>query len=222
MPIPKKQTSAIPKTARERIYQTLKEWIQQNTLKPGEQIYDKELAAYFEVSRTPVREAIQLLADQKLIEIRPGKESIVAPIDLDQIREIYVILGDLQALAIRFAFPNVTDQTIQQLESINGQISSASNEDFLELDHAFHQCILDAAGNAFLQNFYSILSAHIIRFQRSYMEMFSTFEREESVRSHQQIIDAIKTGELGLAEQSMNENFLYMLEKINDFDNQSL
>lgn len=75
MPIPKKTNVQAPKTARARVYQTLKEWIENNTLKPREKIYDTELASYFEVSRTPVREAMQLLADQKLIEITPGKKA---------------------------------------------------------------------------------------------------------------------------------------------------
>lgn len=218
MPVPKKKPSAVPRTARERVYQTLKEWIEHNTLKPGEKIYDTELAAYFEVSRTPVREAMQLLADQKLIEIRPGKESLVAPIDLDSVKEIYMILGQLQALAVRFAFPKITEQTIRDLENINDLIHTASSSEYLAADNAFHKCIQDIAANPFLDNFCNMLSAHITRFKLLYLEESTDFDKEETFRSHQQIIDALKTGNLQRAEQEICNNFVFMIDKIDIFD----
>ena len=86
MPIPLKTEPQVPQTARQRVYSQLKKWIVNGTLTPEEKISDLELANYFSVSRTPVREAMQLLADQRLIQIFPGKESRVAPIDLEQAR----------------------------------------------------------------------------------------------------------------------------------------
>ena len=76
MPIPKQVSYEAPKSAKMRIYEALREWIIDGTLQPGEKILDSEISQYFSVSRTPVREAIQMLAEQKLIEIRPGKEKI--------------------------------------------------------------------------------------------------------------------------------------------------
>ena len=67
MPIPVKQQAEERLTAKALVYKTLREWITDGTLQPGEQIYDQEIAKYFNVSRTPVREAMQLLADQKQI-----------------------------------------------------------------------------------------------------------------------------------------------------------
>ena len=81
MPIPVKQQTEERLTAKALVYKTLREWITDGTLQPGEQIYDQEIAKYFNVSRTPVREAMQLLADQKLLEIEPGKQSRVAKFD---------------------------------------------------------------------------------------------------------------------------------------------
>lgn len=214
MPIPKKTQTPVPKTARERVYQTLKKWIESNTMKPGEKISDTELASYFEVSRTPVREAMQLLADQRLIEIRPGKESIVAPIDLASTKEIYVILGQLQATAVRFAFPRITDQFIRQLEQINQKIPGTSAESFITTDNAFHQCILDLAGNPFLDSFCNMLSAHITRFQLSYFEQTPDYSIQGTFRSHQRIINALKNGDLPVAEKEIYENFTFMIEKI--------
>lgn len=219
MPIPKKEKKYIPKTAKERVYQTLKEWIETNTLKPGEKIFDVDLATYFEVSRTPVREAMQLLADQKLIEIRPGKESRVAPIDLDYMREIYTILGSLHALAIRFAFPKITKQTIQKLETINNNIRAEVPKNFVDMDNRFHECILELVSNPLLCDFCITLAAHANRFKLIYLSVTKIDDSSESVNGHQQIIDALKSRDLTLAEAAVQCNFTYMLEKIDDFEN---
>ncbi len=87
---------------------------------------------------------MQLLADQKLIEILPGKESRVTPIDFASIREDYLILAKLNALAIQFAFPHITAQHIKELEELNEQIKTSSFTTFAELDNEFHTQILDA------------------------------------------------------------------------------
>mgnify|MGYP002512403604 CR=1 FL=1 len=220
MPIPSKKTSSAPKTARERVYQTLKQWIENNTLKQGEKIYDTELASYFEVSRTPVREAMQLLADQKLIEIRPGKESFVAPIDLSVVRENYMILGQLQILALRFAFPKITEQDLEQLERINQTIVTESISDYLSADNTFHQYIQKIAGNPFLDSFCNMLSTHITRFQFTYLENFTDYSKEGSFQSHQRIIDALRAKDLDAAEKELYENFVFMLPQIDRFEKQ--
>lgn len=80
MPLPKSNQPKPPRTAKERIYQTLLEWIIDGTLAPGEKLNDSEISKFFNVSRTPVREAMQLLSDQRLIDIYTEKASIVSPI----------------------------------------------------------------------------------------------------------------------------------------------
>lgn len=214
MPIPQKENYSVPKTARERIYQTLKNWIQTNTLKPGERISDTDLASYFSVSRTPVREAMQLLADQKLIEILPGKESRVTPIDFVSIREDYLILARLNALAIRFAFPHITAQHIQELEELNEQIKASSFTAFAELDNEFHTQILDIAGNPFLIDFCDTLCAHVIRFKLFYLE--SSYDISECYEGHKKILDALKARDLDIAEKLMYDNFAYMTSYLDE------
>ena len=92
MPIPKMPSKSVPLTAKERIYSELKEWIVDGTLKEREKLSDREIANYFSVSRTPVREALQLLSEQKLVSIYPGRESLVAPADRANNAHIYACL----------------------------------------------------------------------------------------------------------------------------------
>ena len=67
----------------------------------GERLNDADLAKYFSVSRTPVREAIQMLNEQKLVEIVPSSGTFVAPINQEDIKHVYQLLGGLQEMCIR-------------------------------------------------------------------------------------------------------------------------
>ena len=71
MPIPKKDSALQRKSAKDLVYETLCDWIIRGEMMPGEKLLDTELAAYFNVSRTPVREALQMLETQKLIKVTP-------------------------------------------------------------------------------------------------------------------------------------------------------
>ena len=78
MPIPAQQSPVVRTTARERVFKALQEWIIDGPLLPEERLNDAELAKFFSVSRTPVREALQMLAEQKLVTMVPSSGTFVA------------------------------------------------------------------------------------------------------------------------------------------------
>ena len=125
MPIPKQVSYEAPKSAKMRIYEALREWIIDGTLQPGEKILDSEISQYFSVSRTPVREAIQMLAEQKLIEIRPGKESRISEIDSIDIPQTYKMLAEIHATAVEFAFDKISEGAIHRLKDANQRFEQA-------------------------------------------------------------------------------------------------
>ena len=84
MPIPEKGNDLCRLSAKDIIYRTVCEWIITGVLRPGEKILDSELARHFSVSRTPVREALQVLESQKLICVRPGRATVVAELDVEE------------------------------------------------------------------------------------------------------------------------------------------
>lgn len=223
MPIPEKKTDDAPKTARERVYSTVRDWIIDGTLLPGEKIFDKDIAEYFLVSRTPVREAFQLLEDQKLLVISPGKESRVAPIDILKTTQSYEILANLETLALRYAMPNFTKETCSSLSRINRElllaIKAGDARKASELDRRFHELILKLSGNDFLLNFCFVLEVHVARVEILY---FSAQKNKlesliPSVNEHDEIISAVEKGDVSLAEQAMKKNWLNtisLLEKL--------
>lgn len=217
MPIPPKVTEQVPKTIRERVYNELRKWIIDGTLKPEEKIYDMELATYFSTSRTPVREAIQLLADQKLIEIYPGKETIVAPIHLEEVHSLCQIAAELHVLALEFAYPHITRRELDQLKQYNqnllralrfGDSSAASLA-----DNQFHNTIVTLSSNYFIQEFTRILSGHIQRLQLIDNPSLNLMgKHQDSVQEHAKIIDALENHDLEAAKESMRHNWIHIIE----------
>ena len=98
MPIPENVENLRRVSAKSSIYQVVCSWIITGVLKPGEKIVDSELAKRFNVSRTPVREAIQILEGQKLVYVVPGRATVVADIDPADIEKCYRTLAELQGL----------------------------------------------------------------------------------------------------------------------------
>ena len=127
MPIPAQQSPVVRTTARERVFKALQEWIIDGTLLPEERLNDAELAKYFSVSRTPVREALQMLAEQKLVTMVPSSGTFVAPIDLHDMAYVYELLGILQANAIDLGLKNITEDDLSHLWEINQEFYRCAN-----------------------------------------------------------------------------------------------
>ena len=103
MPLPNSLNEENRQPTKAYILETMQHWITVMQLRPGEKISDTEIAEYFNVSRTPVREVLKMLEQQKLIYIYPGRATVVADLALDDIESYYLPMQTLQCLAVRLA-----------------------------------------------------------------------------------------------------------------------
>lgn len=208
MPIPKNADSTPRLTAKEWVYNTLLEWITDGTLQPGEKLSDMEIAGYFSVSRTPVREALQLLADQRLVEVVPGRESRVAPIDLEQAKSNYLLMGSLNAVALDLCAGQIDDSFLARLKVLNEAITHALDagapEEARRQDRLFHQAFFDLAGNHFLSSFADTLYVHCLRLENLY---FSQGQTLPSIGTHAEVITALEGGDLAAAREAVIRNW---------------
>ena len=129
MPVPQGSGVIHRKSARQAVYETVCDWIITGVLEPGEKILDSELGEYFSVSRTPVREALQLLQSQKLVLVMPGRATVVAPLDTQDIEKCYRPLADLEALAAEIACGKLTENDFFELECALRDAKAASLRD---------------------------------------------------------------------------------------------
>lgn len=192
MPIPVNHAKPIRVTAKESAYNQLQQWIIDGTLQPDEKLVDTELAQALNLSRTPVREALQLLEVQGFVEMFPGKATRVTSVEKEDLKTLLPPLSALQALAAELAIPHLDNELIDTLTETNQRfamaIKTGDNFSALKIDQEFHQYIVDAAGNSYVDDILGRLQAHVRR-QFFHHSLILTLQ---SVEEHSQIIAALK------------------------------
>lgn len=192
MPIPQNYSAPVKLSAKDRAYNQIQEWIVDGTLVPNEKINDAQLANALGISRTPVREALQLLALQGLVAMKPGVSTYVTELEDGAMGRILPPLSVLQALAAQTAADMADEKDIKELQSYNKVFEKAiKNKDYfaaLKQDEHFHGKIVKICDNAYLESSINVLQAHVRRLFFKNEIILS----EESVLEHKQIIEAIK------------------------------
>ncbi|WP_320128458.1 GntR family transcriptional regulator [uncultured Sphaerochaeta sp.] len=219
MPIPSTNDQMKRQSTKDLIYQAVCNWIISGELLPGEKINDMELAKHFNVSRTPVREAIQMLEIQKLVRVIPGKTTIVTEVDKKDICDCYRPLACIQALAAELACTAITEEQLSRLEAVHHQFSDACKnndpENAILCDSEFHAIIMDCADNQYMEEFSQTMILHIQRIKYHYFH--SDRLRKTSVGHHEGILEAIKAKDADLAGSRMKNHWLYVMQRcLND------
>jgi len=119
--------------------------------KPGDRLVESDLADRFGVSRTPIREALQRLETQSLLE-RDGRSLIVASLDHNQMAELYVVRRELEGLAAALAARHATDEEVQVLRDMVAADDALVDQpvDLAKANRRFHQQIHLASHNRYL------------------------------------------------------------------------
>ena len=154
------------KPLRDIVFETLRDAIINQTLKPGERLMEIQLADEMGVSRTPVREAIRKLELEGLVVMVPRKGAYVAGMSMKDIHEVFELRSALEGLAVTLAAERITDDELEELER---QVVKESEEREADLDTivfidtTIHDMIYQAARNQRLVQFISILQEQLIR-----------------------------------------------------------
>ncbi|PHR55163.1 MAG: GntR family transcriptional regulator [Robiginitomaculum sp.] len=132
-------------------YVQILEAIDTGLYRPGDRLVESDLAERFGMSRTPIREALQRLETQALLA-RDGRSLIVASLDHNQLAELYVVRGELEALAARLAARHATPEEIQVLrDMLNDDAALVDDPEALSrANRRFHKQIHLASHNRFL------------------------------------------------------------------------
>lgn len=212
MPIPINHAKPIRKTAKESAFNQIQEWIIDGTLLPGEKLNDMELAKALGISRTPVRESLQLLEARGFVKMYPGKATQVMEVEKDAIKDLLPPLAALQALSVELALPKITEETMDQLKQLNHRFAEAIHAEnyysALKTDESFHQIIVDTAGNKYIAHIIEELQAHVKRlFYHN-----SIVLTEKSIEDHNEIITALQTKDAEKAAAIAKVNWLRTID----------
>ncbi|MFD0824194.1 GntR family transcriptional regulator [Neobacillus sp. M.A.Huq-85] len=194
---------------RDQIYESLKKAIITLELEPGKRILDKDLAAEFGVSRTPVREALKRLEDEGLVESLPGSQTRITKINLEEARNAFTVVATLNNLAARLAIPQISTEEIERMEAKNNELQKALEEKNIigavEADDQFHHVLLKASDNPEIE---IALERIMPKIRRLEFSKFSSVDGHHSLEQHRQIIAACKAKNSNLATALVEENWL--------------
>ena len=185
-------STAEPRLLAAEVVDRLRDMIVQGELAPGVKLNERVLCERLSTSRTPVREAIKYLASEGLVELLPNRGAIVTPITPVTVREMFELLGALEALAGELACINASDADIAEIRALHYQMLAhhARGElaPYFRCNQEIHMRLVESAGNATLANTYRALNGHVRRAR--YMANLSRERWDHAVEEHQKILDA--------------------------------
>ena len=195
-------------TLRERIVEFIKDAVITGRLKPGERVPESEIAEKFGISRTPIREAFRQLETEGFLTMTPRKGAIVSPITDKDVREFYAIKSLLEGYAAGKACNELTEKDLKKLENINKEMINYMDKKnvrmFFKLDNQFHDVFLHACGN---EKLCTMTHQIVQQFERFRITALSLPGRmNNSVKQHEDIIDALQRREEGRVAKLVREN----------------
>lgn len=188
-----------PTSATSRAYQHLKHQVLTCAIRPGSMIYEGDTADTLGVSKTPVREALGMLAHEGYVEVRPRRGYLVTHITLSDVKEIFHLRLLLEPAAARLAAISATDEQLEHLRTLADGTYEHDYAGRVRHAHLFHEVLAHASGSVRLAN---ALVGVLEESQRLY---FIGIDLADLVAhagdDHQALLDALGAGEAEVAEE---------------------
>ena len=174
----------------------LRDYLVEGNIPDGDRIPERQLCEMLGISRTPLREALKVLASEGLIDLLPNRGARVRYLSEQDLGELFDIMGGLEALAGRLACENITDQEIAEIERLHyemyGFYLHRDMHGYFNINQCIHQKIVDASRNMTLRETYANFAGRIRRVRYS-----ANFARKrerwgEAMREHETILEALR------------------------------
>ncbi len=196
------------KSRRERIIELLREAIVSGELKPGEALIETEIAAQLGVSRAPLREALQSLSREGLVEALPYRGTIVRNLSRADIEELYSFRALLESFALRRIIEIGDPAHVALLRGyFDAMLDAAKRDDMRAVndsDRGFHDALIELSGHRLLQESWQTVSLRV----RQVMALRNRRNRDltKVAYNHIPIIDAIAESDVARAEKLLHEH----------------
>jgi DNA-binding GntR family transcriptional regulator len=180
----------------DEILARLRDYIVEGTLLDGARIPERQLCDLFKISRTPLREALKVLAAEGLVDLLPNRGARVRPLSLHDLSELFDVMGGIEALAGRLASENIDDQEILNIEKLHHEMYGfylrRNMHEYFRCNQLIHEKIVEAARNSALSATYVSLASRIRRVRYSANLARHGDRWGEAMREHEAILDAVR------------------------------
>jgi DNA-binding GntR family transcriptional regulator len=174
----------------------LRDYIVEGSLSDGARIPERELCTQFGVSRTPLREALKVLASEGLVDLLPNRGARVRALKAEDYKELFDLMGGLEALAGRLACESISAAQYAEIEALHHEMYGfylrRDLHEYFRCNQLIHQKIVDAADNSALSAMYATVAGQIRRLRYAANLDAKRDRWAEAVREHETILDALR------------------------------
>lgn len=192
------------------VFRKLENAILSGYFKPRERLVERDLLAYFNVSRTIIREALKMLEAKGLVKTTPYRGAVVVDLTAEEVEEIYFLRQKLEAIASRLVVENITRMEIQRIKKLSNELEkylSKRTDHMIEKDNEFHRALFHASGNRHLNEMIDYLGTkvHMVKFNA-----WSLPNRiEQSILEHRAMIAALERRDAEVFEKLVTDHLLF-------------
>lgn len=203
----------------DRVRLRLEQQIITGELMPGTKIDERQLAEEFQVSRTPVREALNQLASIGLLETKPRQGATVATLSLRDLVDMFDVMAELEGMCARLAARRLTreerDQIMAAHKAAAALVEIGDADAYYAANAHLHERIYASTHNAFLENTVQGIRSRCAPYRRLQLRQGDRLTRSNA--EHEAIVDAILSGDEERADHLARAHILVQGDVFNDF-----
>ncbi len=193
----------------ERAYHAIREMIVSLELRPGAVIDERDLMERLGVGRTPTREALRRLAQERLVEVYPRRGMFVTSVEIRDLASLAEVRSVLESYAARLAAERATDEDCGALEALLDELAGRHELDARELmalDERIHRQVYRCAHNSFLEA--TLEEYYVLALRIWHLALDRARELEQAVLGHRELLEAIHDGDADRAGETMRRHVL--------------
>ena len=200
-------TSLAPRALYQQVAERLREQIFARTLEPGSWIDEQKLCGEYGISRTPLREALKVLAVEGLVTMKVRRGAYVTEMSSVDVQQVYRLLGLLESDAAAEAASTATPEGLAELQGLHAQLeaSATQRDEFFRINEQFHRRLLDLAGNRWRQQIVDDLRK-VMKLNRHH-SLFKQGRLAESLAEHRALMAALAARDAQAAGRLMQAHF---------------
>jgi DNA-binding GntR family transcriptional regulator len=208
---------AIPRRSlHDELVERLRRRIVEGDLAPGEKISEKELCVAYGVSRTPLREALKVLARDGLVVLTPYRGAHVSMLTVADLEQAFPVIGTLEALAGELACARATDEEIGKISLLHLKMLTAwktrDRKKYFRLNQRIHEALAEAARNPVLDQMRGMLTQRVARAR--YYANISTPRWDQAMKEHEEILAALKARDGERLGRLLKEHLAHKMETL--------
>lgn len=200
----------------EEVAQRIRDMIGKGLLTKGDRIVEKQLCDALGISRTPLREALRILASEGLIDLVPHRGACVAQPSMEDVRDLFAVMSILEGACARVVAEKITKSDLAKLERLHRGLekyfASKDHEKYLDVNHKYHSLIQEMSGNKVLNEILGGLRKRILLYRQR--QLYQPDRFEASIDEHRRLLEAFRRRDAIEAESLMKIHLMNQCESL--------